>query len=228
MKKLFSWKLIPSEAEFNNLWENAFFVFDTNFLLNLYRVSRNTSDDFLKILELFKDRIWLPYQVVDEYLDHREETIKSEAESFEKVRTILKEWKEKQVIFSDIQNKIKNTGRILASELESLFDEKEFYTKSVEKIEELFSDKINKIEMSHAHIKSGNDEILERLILLFDDKVGQDYDADRRKEIYEDGAVRYSQKLPPGFADDSKSTNEKKIWRPNYLETNFRLFKRKF
>lgn len=51
MRNLFSWRLRPSEADFSKLWENATFVFDTNFLLDLYRVSRLTVEDFLKILE---------------------------------------------------------------------------------------------------------------------------------------------------------------------------------
>lgn len=51
MKKMFFWRLYPSEQEFANLWESATFVFDTNFLLDLYRVSHSTAEDFLRVLE---------------------------------------------------------------------------------------------------------------------------------------------------------------------------------
>lgn len=67
MKNLFSWRLPLSEANFAELWEKATFVFDTNFLLDFYRVSTSTSEDYFRILEYIKDRIWLPYQVADEF-----------------------------------------------------------------------------------------------------------------------------------------------------------------
>ena len=51
MKNLFSWRLKPSEKDLTDLWNSATFVFDTNFLLDLYRVSHSTAKDFLNILE---------------------------------------------------------------------------------------------------------------------------------------------------------------------------------
>ena len=73
MRNLFFWRLPPSEADFSRLWEDATFVFDTNFLLDLYRVSHSTAANFLKILQQIKNRIWLPYQVADEFLRRRED-----------------------------------------------------------------------------------------------------------------------------------------------------------
>ena len=54
----------PSDYERHNLWENAIFVFDTNVLLNLYRYSAKTRNSLLDAFESFKDRIWIPYQVL--------------------------------------------------------------------------------------------------------------------------------------------------------------------
>ncbi len=81
MKEMFSWRLRPSESDFIELWERSTFVFDTNFLLDLYRVSSTTSEDFLRVLESLQNRIWLPYQVANEFLERREEVIDSEAAS---------------------------------------------------------------------------------------------------------------------------------------------------
>ncbi len=51
MKNLFSWRLPLSQDNFAELWEKATFVFDTNFLLDFYRVSSSTSDDYFRIYQ---------------------------------------------------------------------------------------------------------------------------------------------------------------------------------
>jgi hypothetical protein len=94
MKDLFSWRLPPSESDFADLWENAVFVFDTNFLLDLYRGSHSTAEDFLNILKHLEKRIWLPHQVVSEFLNRREEIIDSKLKSFQKAITVIDKWKE--------------------------------------------------------------------------------------------------------------------------------------
>ena len=46
--------LIPSIPEKEELWENCFFVFDTNVLLNLYRYTSNTRDTLINAFEDLK------------------------------------------------------------------------------------------------------------------------------------------------------------------------------
>ncbi|MDY7008384.1 MAG: PIN domain-containing protein [Cyanobacteriota bacterium] len=127
MKSLFSWRLPLSEADFAELWEKATFVFDTNFLLDFYRVSSSTSEDYFRILEHIKDRIWLPYQVADEFFEHREEIIDKEKKSFECALSELEQWKVKQKKFDSLKGSISQVGRIVASEIKILFDEQKSY-----------------------------------------------------------------------------------------------------
>ncbi|MEL6919290.1 MAG: PIN-like domain-containing protein, partial [Bacteroidota bacterium] len=54
MKSKFPGYFKLTEEEINQLWEKALFVFDANILLNLYRYSNETRDDFFKILEKIK------------------------------------------------------------------------------------------------------------------------------------------------------------------------------
>ena len=103
MKDLFSWRLEPSEQDFKDLWESATFVFDTNFILDLHRITHPTVKDFLNILEHLKERIWLPYQVVDEYFNRREEVIESETKSFQKASESLERWKKERLDFSRLK-----------------------------------------------------------------------------------------------------------------------------
>jgi hypothetical protein len=56
MRKTFSGYYRPTEDEFAEMWRNCLFVLDANVLLNLYRYSRKTSDEFLGILDGVSDR----------------------------------------------------------------------------------------------------------------------------------------------------------------------------
>ncbi|MBM0743533.1 DUF4935 domain-containing protein [Phormidium sp. CLA17] len=210
MKNLFSWRLRPSEADFAKLWEDATFVFDTNFLLDLYRVSRTTSEDFLLVLERLQNRIWLPYQVANEFLENRESTIRSEASSFQEASKIVKKWKDEQKSFQSLRGQLKQTGRVIASEIESFFGEHDSYLESVDLVEKYLREKIEKIANSHPPIDPNEDYILDKILSLFDGKVGNRYDGTALQKLYREGEERYSRGQPPGFEDAKAKEDERK------------------
>jgi predicted nucleic acid-binding protein/uncharacterized protein (DUF1778 family) len=210
MRDLFSWRLRPSNADFTQLWENATFVFDTNFLLDLYRVSRSTSEDFLRILERLQDRIWLPYQVASEFLNRREEIIDSEAISFQKALSALAKWKDEQQSFSRLRGLLADAGRIVASEVAFLFDEQDAYLSAIDDVEKRFREKVEELANSHSPLDSEEDDILENLLSLFDGKVGEPYDVASMEKLYQEGADRYSKEIPPGFKDAKEKEDERK------------------
>jgi predicted nucleic acid-binding protein len=212
MKNLFSWRLLPSEADFSNLWENATFVFDTNFLLDLYRVSRPTVEDFLKILEHLhrQNRIWLPYQVADEFLRRREKEIDSEAASFNKALSELDRWKSEQQEFKSLRANLAQAGRIVAAEVEDLFDKQKNYFDAVDEVEKVFQEKIKELANSHFPFDADNDIILERLLLIFDSKVGNPYDKQSLQSLYKEAEDRYKKLQPPGFMDAKEKEDERK------------------
>lgn len=210
MRNLFSWRLSPSEADFSKLWKNATFVFDTNFLLDLYRVSRLTGEDFLKILEHLQNRIWLPYQVADEFLRQREEIIDSEAASFKKALSALEKWKSEQQKFNSLRGHLKQAGKIVAAEVEDLFDKQKNYLDAVDEVEKVFREKINELANAHFPFDSDNDRILEHLLSIFDSKVGEPYDEQSLQTLYKEADDRYKKSQPPGFSDGKDKADERK------------------
>ncbi|OUL34460.1 hypothetical protein BV372_13735 [Nostoc sp. T09] len=210
MRNLFSWRLRPSEADFSKLWENAIFVFDTNFLLDLYRVSRSTVEDFLKILEHLQNRIWLPYQVADEFFRRREEIIDSEAASFHKALSALEKWKSEQHSFSSLRGNLNQAGRIVAAEVAYLFDVQKNYLNAVDEVEKAFREKINELANAHSPLDADKDSILERLLSLFDSKVGEPYDEPTLQSLYKEAEDRYKKLQPPGFMDAKDKKDERK------------------
>lgn len=57
---------------------DTIFVFDTNVLLNLYSYTEQTREDFFSLLDIVKDRVWIPYHVGLEYQRNRLSVIRTE------------------------------------------------------------------------------------------------------------------------------------------------------
>lgn len=210
MKNLFSWRLKPSEQEITNLWKSATFVFDANFLLDLYRVSQSTSKDFFNILEHLEKRIWLPYQVASEFFNHREEIIDSETKSFQKALKAIEKWKKEQLSFEQLRGSLSETGRIVSSEVEFLFNQQDAYKAVLEEVEKCFKGKIEELAKTHSAFNLEEDYILEKILTLFDCKVGAPYDEATLQKLYKEGEERYKQKKPPGFMDTKRKEDERK------------------
>jgi hypothetical protein len=89
MKEKFKGYYKPTQDEFAKLWNKCIFIFDTNILLNIYRYSESTRVLFLDILTKLKDRIWLPYQVAQEFHERRLEVIKEQQDAYDDIIDIL-------------------------------------------------------------------------------------------------------------------------------------------
>jgi predicted nucleic acid-binding protein len=98
MKKKFPGYYRPSNEEFNRIWKQALFVFDTNVLLDLYRLSERSSNELFNVLNAIRENIWIPYQVSKEYHKNLNEVIKGQAEKYsdslkqlEKFKNVIEE-----------------------------------------------------------------------------------------------------------------------------------------
>ena len=85
MKTLFREYFYPSDTDIKEVWNDALIVFDTCALLNLYRYTEKTRESFIKILEAYKDRLWIPYQVAKEFLQDKKEVIKSQEKAYDEI-----------------------------------------------------------------------------------------------------------------------------------------------
>lgn len=85
MKNLLREYLELNEKEKITLWKDAVFIFDTNVLFNLYRYSAKTSNALMEAIENLSDRIWLPYNIAQEYLNKRCEVIYNTQSEYDNV-----------------------------------------------------------------------------------------------------------------------------------------------
>jgi len=184
----------PTQEEFSDLWENCLFVLDANVLLNIYRFTPSTSEDFIRVLEKISDRLWVPYQAALEYQMNRLDVINQQVEAYDKIQESLSQNKNK--IISDLKLYKKHPYMQIAS--------------IVEKIERIYSEinedlTLNKQE--HPNLID-DDKLGATITNLLDGRVGPVYPPEKLEKIYILGKHRYDNKIPPGFKDSKKENNE--------------------
>ena len=200
MKNLFFeyYNLDPDKIK--NIWENGVIVFDTNTLINLYRYTEKTRNDYFDVMNHYKSRIWIPYQVALEYHSNRLNVISKVDKAYDQLTSQLT---------SELDIFIKK-----------LDDFKRHPYINVEDIKTRIRDSVNAVVDDIKKINNDNPKFLENDIILnfltdlFDGNVGRDFESDRLNEIYSEGKKRYQAKTPPGYCDENikKDAENRKLY----------------
>lgn len=176
-----------SDAEKETLWTTATIVFDTNVFLNMYRYSNNTRNQLLDSIERFKNRVWMPYQVAMEFCKDRYGVINEANSRFDNMSEegikLVDSWR-KELRIDDNDFDAKNLSDYL----------NDWITKKKEK--------------NYLVFDPGNDEVFQRVLDLFDGKVGCGFSSQEKQAIQQDGEKRYEHKVPPGYKDHNKKDNQ--------------------
>lgn len=198
MKKMFSEYYNLSEVEFKDLWNNCTFVFDTSILLNQYKYSEKTRNTLFTILEKIKERLWLPYQIGYEYHNNRPSVIFSMEGIFDKaIKNIEEE-------LNDIKLELKNLKYPSWEDKEN-----SRIIKIINESQKKITEVIEQDKKNYPELKE-NDFIREKLSELYNHKIGEPYNNENLKKIFNEGKIRYDDKIPPGYKDiKDKEGNEK-------------------
>lgn len=188
MQDLFYGHYKPTKSELEVLWRESIFVFDANILLNLYRYSESTREGFLRIIASISDRVWLPYQVAEEFFANRIKTTGDQAKSYDAVEKFL------AVIMENIENQKRHPfiKTELYTELESV----------VNKVKLEFKDNVAELNK-----RIYDDEILKKLTDIFSGKISHKPTNTELDVLTKDGEDRYEMKIPPGYKDGNKDTS---------------------
>lgn len=177
----------PSSKEKQELWEKAIFVFDTNVLLNLYRYSAKTRNSLLDAFQSFRDRVWIPYQVAYEYMRKRCEVIYETVQRYDQFKKEI----------DAFTNKAIDTLRLTSSD-DEISDLKRYLFKWLD------SNKDRNLLVLNAEA----DEILDKILTIFEGKVGAKLSHDEIDAIKKEGKERYEKSIPPGYMDDKKRKDQ--------------------
>lgn len=175
--------LIPSPEKKEELWNRCTFVFDTNVLLNLYRYTANTRDTLLAALDDLKDRVWLPHQVAYEYAKNRFDVIYETIEKYKKLEQLEQEFIKQYI----------TELRLKPSDA------------SVGELQKLIETWISKQKKKNVLVtQASDDKILEKVLSIFDNKVGCPFTKEEMDAIQAEGKERFDKQIPPGFCDAKK------------------------
>lgn len=182
-----------TEDEYKQIWETAYFVFDTSALLNLYRFKSATQKDFLETLKHLESRIWIPHHVALEFNKNRLIVIAEQIALFDKTRKLVKDIDKN---FSKELNNLslKNVHKIDANSILNRITE----------ISNVINAELAKQMDSEVKLR-GEDPIEKQLHELFDGKVGNRPATQKElDELESEAEKRFKMKIAPGFQDINK------------------------
>ena len=172
-----------TNEEKKELWNHATFVFDTNVYLNLYRYTGKTREQLLSALSELKDRLWMPNQIAHEFMKHRVPIIIEMNQQYDSIT--------------------KNIIDIIDKSYLPLHLDKE--DSDMEELKTMIRKQVDKIKKSKVAVTTEEkDRILEKLLALYNGKVGTPLTEQEIAQIEGEGKGRYEKEVPPGYKDYAK------------------------
>lgn len=196
-----------TEEEIKEIWRNGVFIFDSNVLLDLYRLPSEAKDDLISVLQNknFNSRIWIGFQVALEFLNNRLNIIGEQKNMYSRVIKLTE----------DHICKINELNEIYAKEINKLnliqrhstidpraYINKGTISKSVKKFKE-FQKYLKDSETEHLDVNNV-DSIKDIIFEIFKDKIGEPFEKVELEKINKEGEERYKNSFPPGYMDMKK------------------------
>ncbi|PWY37982.1 PIN-like domain-containing protein [Pseudomonas sp. RW409] len=195
------------EIDFKEIWSEGLFVFDTNVLLDLYRMNQSTRSDLMGVLtdRSFTSRIWIGFQVALEFLNNRYEAIGDQKSAFAKVRdTVNKAIASYNTAFDNLNLEI---GSLKLSQRHALINPEQFvnlenHQQGIKCLVD-FIEHLGHLENEQADVHQ-HDSIKDFVLKAFEGKIGECFSKEKLEKIYAEGAIRYEKEIPPGYEDKKK------------------------
>ncbi|WP_157663319.1 PIN-like domain-containing protein [Polaribacter sp. SA4-12] len=195
------------QIDFKSIWNKGTFIFDSNVLLDLYRLPISAREDLFSVFqnEKFKDRIWIGFQVLLEFLNNRLEVISDQKNKFNQVKKLVEstisEYEESNNTLRKELNNLKLAQRHSLIEPEKYIKDKNF--KNSKNFLKEFIEYLDKLEEKQFDVNE-DDIIKEKVLEIFKNNVGISFDQESLENIYKEGEERYKNQVPPGYMDGSK------------------------
>lgn len=191
----------PSETEIKDIWNNGTIVLDANVLLNLFRYSKTSREELIKIIKHYKNRLWLPYQVAFEFLENSNSVPSS----------LSKVLNETLKAIDSISGYIENQLKLNDYDKYHLLKPTELRN-DIKKFQDTLRKRVEKIKSEYDTIDKK--DIVKQVTDIYDGKVGEDYPEDKLEQLLKEGEKRFKEKIPPGYKDleDKKEAPKRHIY----------------
>jgi hypothetical protein len=193
MKDIYGEYSTYSDEEMAEIWRQSIVVVDTNVILDFYCFGQQTLADYYKVLNAIKDsgNLWMPHQVGYEFYENREGIINRQKAQYERIIAYIDEAKEK---ISGLSNNTINHAQLDFADIANQYDAKVKTIKS----------KMQRAERSHPDYIS-DDAIVNELEQIYSsDIIGPRFSAEQLEILAQEGELRYSKQIPPGYKDAKK------------------------
>ncbi|WJS93870.1 PIN-like domain-containing protein [Flavobacterium johnsoniae] len=196
-----------NEDEVKEIWEKGIFIFDSNVLLDLYRLPLQAKDDLLGVLQnpIINSRIWIGFQVALEFLNNRLNIIGEQKSMYSKVMNLTEEHVCK---ITELNNSYHDEIKKLnLAQRHSKIDPSKYINDgeltNTLKIFKKFKKYLRKSEAEHLDVNN-IDNIKDVLLDIFKDKIGKEFTKEEIDIINKEGENRYKNNIPPGYKDIKK------------------------
>lgn len=182
-----------SPAEAAELWDRAIFVPDANVLLHCLRHPAAVREELLRLFDVLKESLWIPYQVGLEFHRNRldvelgaqdayEILIKDQETTIEKARDRLRQLRAHPTI--SVPKELAALNMFFAD-----FRARMLSAQAMHPVQEIAG-------------------AVTRLTQLLEGRIGDKWKAEQLAAIKKEGDDRYAKKIPPGYKDAKKDTGE--------------------
>jgi len=195
MREMFRAYYQPTPGEMSRLWNEGLVILDTNALLNLFRYSGRTREDFFKALVAKMNSLWIPHQVGLEFHRRRITIINHQSKAFGDIEAALTKAR------GQAENALNGYKRHPSLDVGPMRAE---FTESINTLIQGLRDAQEHHEQVVLATKT-NDDILTDITDLYDGKVGEPFSEEQLDAIYKEGVQRYDKQLPPGYKDATKN-----------------------
>lgn len=183
--------------DFDRLWNEAIFIFDTNVLLDLFRYSPNTRKELLDILEKLDDRIWIPHQFFYEYHRNKMTVHYTIADAYRQSEKQLEKCSDiTRQQMNLLKDKFQNLKNRTGVEIDTRID----------KVDAIFEEIQSQLSNSREQHESSLDAepLEEKIAQLFAENFGDPFDDACLQNIRKLAKERIKRGIPPGSSKDSK------------------------
>jgi predicted nucleic acid-binding protein len=188
----------PFKDDAIKVYEDSIIVLDTNVLLDLYRYNDQNRAKMFEILEVIKDRLYMPHWVAHEFMKNKKDIILEKVEFADNLTQVINKK------CNEIRNSFTNSSPITPY-LKNEPELRKQLNKLVTKMDEEFKDMLKKheSEFSYSYLTE-SDPVLDRLTTLYAGRIGKAYTPECITTLSAAGEERYAHSIPPGYKDKKK------------------------
>lgn len=184
------------KRQIDEIWRKGLFVFDTNVLLDLFRLPPDGQASLLSAFEQLKDRLWMPNQI-------RKEFSKDISALIAKQKLLSEE------LTKSLDKATPNLSKFkkhLWIDVSAIIREYEEAKKKALQLVKANRKKVIGKEKPNDYYERLCIELSEKLDLIFSGKEGKAYSIDQYLQKIQLAKLRFEEKIPPGFEDSNTKT----------------------